>query len=459
MREPVYQPSTILRTVHLTGLLVLSFALHAQTIATRRGVAEPLNDFIDRVGRANANEYLTQSTSRVKDADSFKEMREHILTMYKGIEVSHSFVLHSQQFDCIPIMEQPSVRLLGLKSIASPPPALREPISDNRLLEGTVVLTSQFGPGDQFDEFGNSTTCEEYTIPMRRITLEELGRYKTLRQFFAKDPDAAGEAPDPNNPTPPEPVGHLHGVAFLNVPNLGGESFLNLWSPYVNPGATFSLSQQWYIGGEGANLQTVEGGWQVYPDLYLTEDAALFIYWTADNYDNTGCYNLDCPAFVQLNPNWRFGATFSHYSTDSGPQYGFYMQWQLWQGNWWLQLGNDWVGYYPGMIYKGGQLTRNAGRIAYGGEATIPASLSLWGYSASGPWPPMGSGAWADAGYGHAAYQGGIQYIDTSYYWQHYILFEKDESPACYTAIPDAYLGSFVVFGGPGGSVKTCGLY
>jgi hypothetical protein len=71
--------------------------------------------------------------------------------------------------------------------------------------------------------------------------------------------------------------------------------------------------------------------------------------------------------FVQVSHNWFLGGTFTNYSTPGGQQWEFHMQWKFTGGNWWLFLqgsgGVDAVGYYPGSIYRGGQLTRNATTI------------------------------------------------------------------------------------------------
>jgi hypothetical protein len=39
----------------------------------------------------------------------------------------------------------------------------------------------------------------------------------------------------------------------------------------------FSLAQQWYVGGSGSSLQTVEGGWQVFPAQTHREGSALYL--------------------------------------------------------------------------------------------------------------------------------------------------------------------------------------
>jgi hypothetical protein len=91
-------------------------------------------------------------------------------------------------------------------------------------------------------------------------------------------------------------------LAYQFVSNGGGHSYLNLWAPFVDTvnGQIFSLSQHWYVRGSGGNLQTLECGWQAYPQFYNDDRPHLFTYWTADNYNTTGCYNLTCDAFVQL---------------------------------------------------------------------------------------------------------------------------------------------------------------
>ncbi|QCE01194.1 hypothetical protein DEO72_LG7g2488 [Vigna unguiculata] len=57
----------------------------------------------------------------------------------------------------------------------------------------------------------------------------------------------------------------------------------------------------------------------VHPELYGNDPATrLYITWTADNYIKTGCYNLKCPGFVQVNKNIYLGGPFSRVSTYGG---------------------------------------------------------------------------------------------------------------------------------------------
>jgi Neprosin len=61
------------------------------------------------------------------------------------------------------------------------------------------------------------------------------------------------------------------------------------WNPSVSP-EQISLSQIWVFGGSGESKQTVEAGWQVYPDKWDTNKAVLFVFYTARNYHD-GCYH------------------------------------------------------------------------------------------------------------------------------------------------------------------------
>src|SRR5215472_17186396 len=100
-------------------LFVSSGRMSAQS-ATNSFV--PFNVFMARTAAAS----FDPSAGKVDDAASFEQMRHHIQDLYEGVVVTHSYVLGSQTFDCIPIDQQPSARKLGLNgALAIPtPPAL-----------------------------------------------------------------------------------------------------------------------------------------------------------------------------------------------------------------------------------------------------------------------------------------------------------------------------------------------
>jgi hypothetical protein len=285
------------------------------------------------------------------------------------------------------------------------------------------MIAPQLAP-DRTDRFGNRIWCPPGLIPFRRITLEELTRFKSLDQFFRKSPVGNGGQHPSLSAPPAADTTHKYAHAFQTVNNLGGHSFVNIWKPAIGANQVFSLSQHWYAGGSDSSVQTVEAGWQVYPGKYGNNDPVLFVYWTADGYQSTGCYNLDCSAFVQTNNKWALGGALSPVSTTNGPQGELEIAWFFSGGNWWLYLNGAAVGYYPASQYKGGQLSKFATNIDYGGETVGTTS-----------WPPMGSGAFANTGYKNAAYQRTIYYFGADSKAQWSALTPVQNSSSCYTVV------------------------
>src|SRR5271165_6247697 len=121
-------------------LIALSAAMKAQNAPAQ---FVPFANFIQSVNTADSAAYIGQPGNQVQDAASFEQIRQHILSMYNSVEVSHSFVVDSQHFDCIPINQQPSIRLLGINNVAASPPdsLLAQPVSD----ASSVLESSQIG--------------------------------------------------------------------------------------------------------------------------------------------------------------------------------------------------------------------------------------------------------------------------------------------------------------------------
>jgi hypothetical protein len=433
-------------------LVVASFGvLHAQVVPSR---FVPFKNFVQETKAASSDIYMARAESRVKDAAAFEEMRQYILTMYQGVHVRHTFVRDNNHVDCVPIMEQPSVRLLGLKQVATPPPAEHQFSNDSGedSLAGDrpVTVTSQIDPDQPFDEFGNAVVCEDRTIPMARITLEQLTRFPTLREFFEKSPqeNEASAALLPGHWIPPASPGtHVYSITYSpTVKNTGITDGNNLWSPAVSAKEIFSLSQLWEIGANGSETQTAEAGWQVYPALYNIKKAALFIYWTADGYNHTGCYNLTCPAFVQTNSSVTLGAGFTHYSVLGGAQYEIDLEYRLSGGKWWFYYGGTAVGYYPASQYKPGTMAKYSTYFEYGTESVSNSKTD----------PPEGSGKWSNAGFKEAAYHRNLNYFSTSGKEFAATLTAYDEAPNCYNVTGPfnniSGWGTYFYDGGPGGS-------
>ncbi len=359
----------------------------------------PFTEFVQGVKYADTTSFLARPAVKVSDAVSFEQMRQHVLSLYADVDVKHSYVLDAQTFDCVPVEQQPSLRGRGLKAIAAAPPAsagLTSLSPKGDALATSPSRLSQFPANARADTFGNSYGCEAHTIPMRRITLDELSHFKNLKEFFQKGPNGAGRPPSMANEVAPSVFAHKYSYTHQYVYNHGASTNINLWRPYVYTGSNeiFSLAQSWVIGNSWGTTQTAETGWQNYPAKYGSENPALFIYWTADGYGSTGCYNLDCSGFVQTSSSLHLGAGFTNYSLYGSTQYEIQLQYYLYQGNWWLRVGGNWVGYYPATIYRGGELNYYSNLLEFGSES-VGTTI----------WPAEGSGRFAANGWTWAGFQ------------------------------------------------------
>jgi hypothetical protein len=418
----------------------------------------PFRQFVASLGGIQPQQHVGVALSRVRDTLAAAAMRDHLVRHYTGVEAAHSFMdENGSVFDCIPIAQQPALRATGGRAATAPdtPQGAAGPAPGAQ----QVV---QLRP-DRRDQYGNQMLAPAGTIPMRRLTMENLTRFETLQHFFQKSPFGSARPPRAGGPSqPPSPAGgaappggpaavaatHRWAHASQAVDNHGGSSFLNVWDPAIGPNQVFSLSQHWYSGGTGGGLQTAEIGWQVYPQHYGNTNPVLFIYWTADDYHTTGCYNLSCPAFVQTNNTWALGGTLSPSSTAGGQQYELQMCYMLNGGNWWVYINGgaaaNAIGYYPTSIYRGGAMATKASGIDYGGETVGTTS-----------WPPMGGGAFANQGAQHAAYQRDIRYFPAAGGNVSANLTPAAASPNCYTAAVSmlgAPWNETLYFGGPGGA-------
>jgi len=398
-----------------------------------------------------------------------------ILSHYANVEVANSFAdAAGHAIDCIPMNQQPAVR--GLEGPAAPPAEFLE------VREGPRRRTRDLSvapPPDERrkDQFGNDAKCPEGCIPVMRVTPERIRSVGGFANLFSKAPGGGRHPSLGSGPPSPRPAatrglaipaqdvgGAIHAYAHASQvvtdgPCTGARSWLNLWTPNPAPGV-FSLSQQWIAGGSGSGLQTIEGGWHVYPGLY--NDSApitrLFIYWTADGYSQTGNYNLlyrpGQPAFVQTDNSWVLGGAFQKTSVVAGDQPGFMMQWRLdpAQGRWWLVLQGTGdpvaLGYFPTAIFGGGPLSNAAESVDFGGEVCSEAGSNQAG--------PMGSGSHATTGWQQSAFHKEIAYFSAGQWIPATLARQQQDAPA-YTIDAQNKSSSpwstHFFFGGPGGQL------
>ena len=273
-------------------------------------------------------------------------------------------------------------------------------------MTGSRLKSGRSSLQNRKDQFGNVMHCPSGTIPIRRVTLEDMSRFENLRQFLQKRPGGGAippRAPSPSAQPQAAAATHRWAHAFQNVANLGGHSFVNIWDPAIGANQVFSLSQHWYVGGY--RIRSADGGSRLagVPAVLRQYQTSLLYLLDGRRLQPDRLLNLSCTGFVQTNSSWTIGGAMSPWSATGGAQYELEIAYFLTGGRWWLYVkgtaGANAIGYYPVSVYKNGAMASHASEIDYGGETVGTTSF-----------PKMGSGAFANQGWQKAAYQRQIFY-------------------------------------------------
>ncbi|XP_073115992.1 protein neprosin [Elaeis guineensis] len=360
----------------------------------------------------------------------------------------------------------------AIKSIKSPDGDIidcvhisHQPAFDHHLLKNhTIQMRPTFHPLGLHDEnkveskkktssiaqlWHQNGRCPEHTIPIRRTKKDDVLRASSVETYGKKRHNRT-----PNGASPLI-NGNLHEHSYASVTGdkyYGTKVDINVWNPYVEEPSEFSLSQLWILGGANENLNSVEAGWQVFPQIYGDNRTTLFVYWTRDNYGKTGCYNLNCAGFVQVSNEIAVGSSLSSISSYGGPQYDITLL--VWKdpqtGNWWLQFGDQSpLGYWPSSLFD--YLSDSANLVEWGGEVYNPRPNGK--HTAT----VMGSGHFAEEGYGKASCIKNIQIVDQSNNLQTpQGIMTAAEHPNCYDVSQPSNgdLGTHFFYGGPGQNPK-----
>ncbi|KAF8094586.1 hypothetical protein N665_0359s0028 [Sinapis alba] len=353
--------------------------------------------------------------------------------------------------DCVPKRKQPALDhpLLKHHKIQKAPTRMPEMMGKERsedVKEAANVLESAWQMWHV-----NGTRCPKGTVPIRRNTMNDVLRAKSLFDFGKKrrsiELDRRSEKPDALGTS-----GHEHAIAYTETSSeiYGAKATINVWDPKIEEVNEFSLSQIWILSGSfvGPDLNSIEAGWQVSPELYGDNRPRLFTYWTSDSYQATGCYNLLCSGFIQTNNKIAIGAAISPLSTFKGNQFDITIL--IWKdpkmGNWWMGLGdNTLVGYWPAELFT--HLADHATTVEWGGEVVNTRA------SGRHTTTQMGSGHFPDEGFGKASYFRNLEIVDSdnSLVPVHDIKILA-ENTECYD-IKSSYSnewGTYFYYGGPG---------
>jgi hypothetical protein len=258
---------------------------------------------------------------------------------------------------------------------------------------------------------------------------------------------------------------HAHAIVQSPTgPVYGCQGWFNLWAPEPTPGV-FSLGQLWILRQWWSGLQTIESGWQVYPErVQGARLPYLFVFTNPDNYKAGSGYVGDPPCgFIYYpSPGWVIGSPLDPdlvtQSEDPAAQHGIMMRWAAYDnGDWELWVGLDEsdlqkVGYIPGAYYGPGQGGQPFEKLQFGGEVSS-RSVATGAMGSLGGRQPSGS---AGTDFGKVAFIRNVaaQYASGGTYQQvnDFQPYLPDESAGyrCTTDQTDEW-GTYLFFGGPNG--------
>ncbi|KAK9923531.1 hypothetical protein M0R45_031943 [Rubus argutus] len=328
--------------------------------------------------------------------------------------------------DCVDIYKQPALNhpLLKNHTIQLKPPGPYP--------SGTNETESSDLDDELLQSWGE---CPEGTIPILRTQVFDSSYPKRMPPFNGSDVVEFTTS-----------FSHEYAtVDLVNGQYYGAHASLNVWSP-LSVDQENSISQIWVVGGheQQGNSSTIEAGWKINS---LEQQTRFFIFWTGHGYQD-GCYNLQCPGFIQVNRKFALGVPIKPVSSYNGKQVEVFISIYKHQsvGQWWLKVQNEALGYWPDSILP--RLKGSADMVSWGGEIV---NLERQGRHTS---TQMGSGHFPSEGYGKASYFRNMQYLASSGKFvdaKGVVPFVS--KPSCYNLIlknKTPGFGTHFYYGGPG---------
>ncbi|XP_026397432.1 uncharacterized protein LOC113292795 [Papaver somniferum] len=338
--------------------------------------------------------------------------------------------------DCIDIYKQPAFDNPLLKNHK----IQMNPDSIPRETTNKVISSSSIFGGLQMER------CPSGTVPIRRTTKEDLVNAKKIIKKPINANNTYPNAPTTNQFVFIEEI--IEGKQYF-----GGMAYMSLHDLSVFRDE-YSTSQIWLLNGPTEKISSIEFGIMHDPLLFGDSRARLFSSWTDDGHQTTGCYNMMCPGFVQINRAVTFGQQFqSSIYGQISYEYFFIVRRAPISKDWWLSIGlsaetSEPIGYWPKELFT--HLANSASNLRYGGFASARSKTST---------PPMGNGFLPQLTDSRkTAFMAKMKYVNET---GHTVNLDRSSmhthrsgNPECYDIMLASPLGGFditMAYGGPGG--------
>ncbi|XP_031473135.1 uncharacterized protein LOC116245747 [Nymphaea colorata] len=278
-----------------------------------------------------------------------------------------------------------------------------QPAFDNPLLKDHVIKTKPKGlevtkellPQSHGAGIKNQRRCPQGTVPILR-QLTNGHNALNIPPSYSTNANAISNSEDYRE------FAAVRGQYASEV--LGAVGNLNIWKPEVEPNE-YSASRIIVLSGtsDGQLYQDhILAGWIVFPSKFSDSQPRFYTHWQANG--TAGCFNLDCPGFVQVSPKQVFGGSLPASAYKKIQIHIFVGIFKDEHGNWWLQFNQDPIGYWPGSLFP--YLSSGANSTEWGGEIlnTRPGGNRST--------TQMGSGHPWFEGFRSAAYISSMRYVD-----------------------------------------------
>ncbi|WCJ26226.1 hypothetical protein M5689_008059 [Euphorbia peplus] len=308
--------------------------------------------------------------SREEDLEFEKELQRLTKPAIETIQTTYGDV-----YDCVDFYQQSVFDNPLLKNHSFHPEM--KPTSYPRGKGKEVNYKSPFGAKTLW---ANGKGCPIGSVPIRRITKDDLIKAKTAGEMYASNLNIQNA----------ERPGFYFGVLHTQhdqqnkLKYYGAGMKSALYNPKLNAASQYSSSQLKIQNGQ----ENIIVGWTVHPGVYPDSQTRFFIY---TNAKDKHCFNNFCELFIQVRADIPLDFVFTNISqigvsTLAEP---FFIYRDVANGNWFLEIGFDAndhiiVGWWPSKVFTG--LANFGSYIEWGGEVYTPDHV---------PAPDMGSGQFA----------------------------------------------------------------
>jgi len=340
------------------------------------------------------------------NAVALSRIQAYLDARYTAKDVRHTFESQSgQTIDCIDFFAQPGVKAMAargtpIKEIPKPPPLPAD------MPSATGVPDYAFNAAP--DRQGRSRACSQNSVPMLRISVQDILAAGGLDAFERR------QNPALNPPLNPEFPGYAHvNVECNNYPTIqtGAANFSVYPSLMSAKWNNHNISQTWLQSGQGYNYngqtcsppnckQSVEVGVKVEGPgfVYTPSQPYFFVFATNNGYGDCDG-QASCPTWIAYGTGTvAQGLAIPSQFTDTvgvtrQTDFGVMTTNSVTSG-WWVWAAGNWAGYFPTANFTG-SMRKTADSFLVGGE--IFDADAFWS-------TPMGSGAAPEAGLNQAVY-------------------------------------------------------